>query len=450
MHLELPAIECDLSNDLDREFVEWYSTDKSRTKQIVLLGYCTLVHGAGAYYAANCDSKQTIDGLQVQLRCLEREKNRLRESIDDAVADGVRVATAVHERAKARWDAERERMDADNARLVSALESRLNASAADARAAVELKFAHAAEADGLRHAAEIAMLRADLTHQCDRYRALYEEVKTRLDGYTDGMYKRQIDELQTSLENQRKMVDMLSKTNSGKGTLGENMLADYFRSHFTDWSVVDKSGCKHCGDLWVHRADGRILIVESKYKEIVTRADVEKFSSDADYVVSTQGSEVLGGLFVSLRSRNIPGKGDMCIEFRNFRPFMYVGLRDEHELDGPFVKQCASLIAAIGDFHMNTERRDADVTKTLEKIHPLIRNVETLRRSLDNIKAAHKSVVDNVSTMQDNIASIFTVIHEVLVSNGINTCSTPTKKAAPKTRRTRGPAKEKPVAEGVT
>ena len=50
MKLNLSPIAIDLDNDWEKQFAEWYSNNRGLTKDIVMLGHATFVHGAGRYY----------------------------------------------------------------------------------------------------------------------------------------------------------------------------------------------------------------------------------------------------------------------------------------------------------------------------------------------------------------------------------------------------------------
>jgi hypothetical protein len=114
----------------------------------------------------------------------------------------------------------------------------------------------------------------------------------------------------------RSEVERLRGTNHVKGTLGEAAVAAALRSDasFEAWAFADTSARGSESDFHLTSPAGETLVVEVKNKATVSAADVSKSLRDAAELTDRLGPAMLGYLFVSVRSRAIPGKGALHLE----------------------------------------------------------------------------------------------------------------------------------------
>jgi len=114
----------------------------------------------------------------------------------------------------------------------------------------------------------------------------------------------------------RSEVERLRGTNHVKGSLGEAAVAAALRSDasFEAWAFADTSARGSESDFHLTSPAGDTLVVEVKNKATVSAADVSKSLRDAAELTDRLGPAMLGYLFVSVRSRAIPGKGALHLE----------------------------------------------------------------------------------------------------------------------------------------
>ena len=159
-------------------------------------------------------------------------------------------------------------------------------------------------------------------------------------------------------------------TNHVKGRQGELAIKDILRDHFTEWAIEYTGSSAHECDLHMTSADAKTkIMVESKNKDSITRGDVEKFYRDIheSYAcVDGHKKPATAGVFVSIHSRNIPGKGHMCLEQVNILKSsnkawaMFLGFSDEEEMRlllRPYMMMFVSTVLACP---LNTLSADAD------------------------------------------------------------------------------------------
>ena len=167
-----------------------------------------------------------------------------------------------------------------------------------------------------------------------------------------------VQQLKDMLKERDMQIQMLKNTNASKGVIGETLIIDTLREVFEACDVVHTGKTAHACDvrLTIHPS-GDSFLFESKYKGYVDKKDVTKFESD----IVTAPDSVQGGMFVSILSRNIPGKGSLYIDVvreprtGSCRPICYVAYQNEAEfrlLFGHhcrmFVQVCAQLRSSDG------------------------------------------------------------------------------------------------------
>lgn len=459
MKVNLSPIAIDVNCEYEKNFAEWYSNNRGMTKDVVMLGYAAFVHGAGRHYQ-EVYARAQGGAWQEKVSAMEREKRELVESVEEGMrkrlASGEaeirrlteevgelsrRVAVVREhgmrelEEERARMKERTERVEAEYRERLAATQEALKALKAEQRECTDSEVArqmreaaHAREVLCKDHERALVELRARLEREfkegaareaaeVGKWRAMYEETRRaleeRLDGVVRAGYEGRLAELVRALDERERELAVLKKSNAGKGAMGEAAISKYLREWFTGCEVADVGKVKHSCDIHVRWPDGRFVAVESKYKETITKADVEKFISDVEYLRGTCGGAFRGALFVSVKTRNIPGKGDLFLDFRGGKPLMYVGLSGEEGLDKAdgFLKQCVSLLVMMSDYVGGLEKQENDVQEMMRKIAPLLNNIARVRKSMLVVKESNKKILDSVTDMEKEVGEMFERIH---------------------------------------
>lgn len=439
---------------IERKMMNWSGKNRAMIKDTLMLGYSCFAHGARTFYeetyAKGQDTtyQQRVEELKQRVEAAEREKDAMRAGMDAIVKDRLALELAACEAEKRALNARLDAMtkDIEGERVAGEAKVRRveEEAKADRQRAIDLEVgrreaeirkgleATCVELTKALHEKELGALKLEnklreevanelggLKGECAKFQQMYEDAKRlleeRVGGVVERSYEGQMADLRRAVEEREMALALLRKSNAGKGVIGEGALSAYLRRHFNEWEVVDKGKVKHSCDLWMRRPDGKYIAIESKYKETVTRADGDKFTGDVDYMACTEGETFLAALFVSIRTRNIPGKGELHIEFRKGRPVMYVGLDGEDELhNSDFLKQCVVLLCKIAEYQMSLEKQENDAQRVLERMKPLLGNVTAMRKGMEHVKAANKKILDSVSDMEKEVNEVFAVIHEMV------------------------------------
>jgi len=444
MKLNLSPITCDLDNEFEKGFADWYSTNRALTKELVLLGYSSFAFGAARYYQEHYAKTQSAHWKEAtqKLGALEREKQELVASIERGVQERVTAALAFKERDIERLTqhidsltqelditrhqqadvhrAQRQQLEASFQEQMALAQRELQLQVRqqldDSRAEIE-RLKHEAALCELQATAQQADKLAALAADATRYKQLYEDardsVNARMDALIKSTYEPQLAQLQQQLA-------ILRKSNAGKGVLGEATIATYLRHHFPAHELRDTGKIKHSCDIHLKSpSTSAFVAVESKYKETITRQDVDKFLTDVEYMTTTQGASFRAAAFISVRTRNIPGKGELHLEFHKNKPLIYIGLPSEDAIapDDPFVSRCIRILLLLGD-HMassaDTSSSSSSLPDVLAKIHPLLKNIASTRKHLATVKDANKRIVDSVSDMEKELTEMFETLHDLV------------------------------------
>lgn len=138
---------------------------------------------------------------------------------------------------------------------------------------------------------------------------------TRLQEVVNRLQSDEVNRLQVSLREREQEITLLRHSNATKGTQGEQLVGCMLREAFPDYEIVDTSSRPHAADIEIidpHRGNARVII-ECKSKRCVDRKDLNRFMSDIR-TQQTEAGSVIGAVFVSTQSSNIPGKGPVSVE----------------------------------------------------------------------------------------------------------------------------------------
>lgn len=115
-------------------------------------------------------------------------------------------------------------------------------------------------------------------------------------------------------------------TNHQKGRVGEATVLKTLAEQCPDWEVRDASRNPAESDIHLVNARGELIVFECKYKRIITLQDTDKSCRDIHHLGLIHGAKLIGYMFVSLRSLNIPHRG--FYEQVDGVPTLWVGMDD--------------------------------------------------------------------------------------------------------------------------
>eukprot|EP00798_Chlamydomonas_sp_ICE-L_P014367 gene14367-20368_t len=207
-------------------------------------------------------------------------------------------------------------------------------------------------------------------------------------------------DLKQRLEETNAALDISRRSNHGKRSVGEHCVASFLRDAFPESEVSDTSRNAHACDLWMtpDTASGAFYAFECKNKgTITTKGDVMKFYADVTRLVEKHGSKFMGGVFVSCRTINIPGKGGLRLEVHAGRPVIFAGCDN-----GEF-----SWLTDTQDEHRSL-RLCREMERIQDSIAPMLERVNRGRCFVDRIRLTHiVAAIDASIQAEDELRHLF-------------------------------------------
>jgi hypothetical protein len=272
--------------------------------------------------------------------------------------------------------------------------------------------------DGTRHKqVEIDMLRQQLEHYmktCEdattKIHMLEQENKEVLTSKYDHLERLRnddyINQLKHTITKQQTEMAILKNSNAYKGFEGEKCIKDILSRLFTDCEVRDTSKKGGQSDIHLVTKDGYVIVIESKNKSVITNQDVEKSYSDINVITKQFGNKLIGYVFVSHRTPNIPKKGNMYFERHDNLPIVWYGLEDTASLN--FLERGLFIIIRLLMCEKCCSNEENDNTND---------NLETM---FVTVKNALTMIGENIATcakLQENINGLSMTINTMAHNN---------------------------------
>jgi hypothetical protein len=232
------------------------------------------------------------------------------------------------------------------------------------------------------------------------------DMRAHITQLTSSTYNAEILRLREELSAAKSDNDRLMGCNHVKGVVGEARVMMALQRALPEWAFVDTSAKGAESDFHMVGAQGEVLAVEVKNKGIVTAGDVEKSLRDVRELHERIGSRLVGYLFVSLRSRNIPRKGALAMETAHGVPVLWFGMDGEGGVtataarDEADMGRAAKLLIDVGrvclgrgggEEGQDAQKQNQDSAKTallLQQMSALLQRLDSARRVVYNMQDA--------------------------------------------------------------
>lgn len=448
MKLQLDTIDIDPNNQHEHAFITWYDDNKHMTKQLVFLGYHIIKDGVcsflrqeetNAVQEIECVKKRHADELTQERTKHSKILRETESAFEDTIKQMKDAMDIQHIRSllEQEYTTKNELIALQKEKE---LESRFNTIIDNLKHEIAKYKSLNEELQnyGTEHETKLQLAvmktQKDIEDRCNsqllhismessKYKALYEEVKDKFESHIQNIVvnekDKQIHELTQALQQQEKEVNMLKKTNFAKGNKGEHMILDLLRKTYPQHHYTDTSKEKHCGDIHMVSVEGDIVMFESKYKETITKQDVDKFYNDVCHLHDTNRN-VTCSIFVSIITKNIPHIGEFKIDFCKGVPVMFIGFNNEKEFNQWF-KNYVDMGIELASYHKHAQSGDEHIKDIIKKIAPLIEQVKYLKSSIDKLRNTYLSQVNNaVVDLEQNVKKLLDNIHNIL-SSDLNT-----------------------------
>jgi hypothetical protein len=225
-----------------------------------------------------------------------------------------------------------------------------------------------------QHLSTLQTCNPDIEYWRNKYDNLNKE-------YTNYIKDKQIKNLEDEL-------NIFKNTNQYKGAIGEKTIKDILNKSFIGYEIKDTSGLTNMSDIHLIDKDNNIIAIECKNKSIITLQDVEKSLLDIKILKEQFGDKFIGYMFISIRSNNIPKKGDLFYEVIESRPVIWYAANTVIDTD---ITNIIKLLIS----HKNIESSNIDINNTISKMNSYLKKLSENKKAIENIKTGILNVQKN-------------------------------------------------------
>lgn len=458
------TILADVNNDFEKDFINWVSVNENEHKRIkdaVLTGYFITEYGINDYYKkyfetdfkniceaeltqqinkVKEDKLLTVSKLNGLLESTSTDYERKLESMSLMNNDLQKKLLNLTEQLKIDKETIKDETvgfyEEKSKREIELLQLENEAKIKELKFSLERALV---ELDDVKNKNNVS-IEKDLKYINDKFEievrslkeqnnALEEQMEyfkalaTDKDVMLKDAFKNETKERMHTLENiiQQKDAELMTlKTcNFVKGFTGENIILSFLRETYPRHEIHHTGKVAHEGDIqMIDTKDDSLIVIESKYKQAIDKNDVEKFCRDVSTVCQKDGSvKCVGGIFVSLLTRNIPGKGDAHFEMIGNVPVMYVGFSNTDEFSVYF-KKYIEMFNTLCKFYKAQGTTLSDVSEFIDEMNfyfnMLIKNKTRIEDFKSNCLTKLTKFVGDIET--DN-KMLLTRIEDILKKN---------------------------------
>lgn len=360
------TLSFDIDKTVDKEFLEWYSKDDNKylVKDSLLLGSFVVRNGLHKIFI-NEQKEGVVSRYEAEINSLNEIISHTIQSCEERVASV------------------KEQKDALYGEQIDMLKERLNA----------LKEGNVEQIQNQRD-----LVAREYMGKIEVMKQQIMELKGELDGYRETDYEKI--RLQESLKQKESEIAILKSNNIVKGNIGEELVRNIISKWFCDVEVLDMSGSGSMSDIHLVDSGERRLVVECKNKASIALTDVEKSMRDIESLKETYGDKFVGYIFCSIRSYNIPRKGEFCFELIGEVPVVWFGVDFEHERELA-EKELVNVVKIMMSLAKNMGTRDGiDRENFIEKMMSVMNGIGEHKKTIgliNNNLTCMKSHVDKLS-----------------------------------------------------
>jgi hypothetical protein len=123
-----------------------------------------------------------------------------------------------------------------------------------------------------------------------------------------------------NLINEIKQDTIIEKSNNIKGITGENIIFDFFKVNFSNYTLEDTSQIPHSGDLkiFIPEITENVLIEVKNYKNTIDQKQIDKLYYDLNY------TGINYAIFISLKSNIVNKKNNIEWELKDNKVIIFI------------------------------------------------------------------------------------------------------------------------------
>lgn len=246
------------------------------------------------------------------------------------------------------------------------------------------------------------------------------DMKGELDAYRETDYEKV--RLRETLKQKDNEIALLRCNNIVKGNIGEELVRNIISKWFCEIEVLDMSGSGSMSDIHLVDSGDRRIVVECKNKANVALTDVEKSMRDIESLKETYGDKFVGYIFCSIKSYNIPRKGEFYFEIIGDVPVVWFGVDFENERELAekelvnVVKIMMSLVKNMGT------RDDMERDNFIEKMRGVMNGIGEHKKTVGLINNNLNSMKSHVDKLSLSTTEMYEDLRMMLGDDKGHTC----------------------------
>jgi hypothetical protein len=455
MKLVIDPIEIDVTQTYEVDIASWYDKNRDLTKKILFLGSHIIREGIASYssqenatIAAEVEAikkRHAEDMAQAKAkhaRVISDTTNMYEETIQQLKksVNIEQLLDSINQRHSFELEQERVKYTSllDEAR--STYENNLalikqSVNKDDIKSMMEKEYEAKLTMSNLQTQQKYAKELADLkdkwqsenmskTVELEKFRLLYHDVQSKheqlMKTIVEDGQMRDMDDLKRQLNERDKELNILKKATFAKGNKGEYVIKHRLQQLYPCNEFVDVSKDKHCGDIhMIPSQTNDIIMIESKYKETISKQDVDKFYADIEHISKTNG-RIVCAVFVSILTKNIPNIGSFKIDFHNGVPAVFVGFSSEDEFDS-WIHCHMNMALELAAYQKKGAASTECIQDIMKRISPLVEQIRCIKTSVEKIRNIHMNTMNvAIIDLENSIKKLYHSIQDIISNDSAN------------------------------
>ena len=242
----------------------------------------------------------------------------------------------------------------------------------------------------------------DIDFYANKFLSIPEHYLQKYDDKLNNYRQDEITSLKSQISTLNTKLAVMQSTNFYKGEEGENHIRTILNTHFISYEIKDTSSQSKTADIHLIAPNNKYIAIESKNKLTITATDIKKSLEDIKNL--KQNDDFIGYLFVSMKSNNIPKKGNLYYEIIEDIPVIWYATNNI-----TFIEHDIPILVKILFMHKNKQNINeltTSLTESFNRIQNLKKIVDDSLRSLTSLKTNITEIKTSINYIYDDIFKI--------------------------------------------
>ena len=322
------TLEFDFNSNIEQELYVFCKKNVQKVKDILILGYYMSKKGHESF--TDYKNKKESEVIQEYVEKFNEEKNDMEKMYTEMVETKINELEIVKnneiENLKSQLVNLEKRYENDTKNKIYEIESKKDMEIENVKNKLEILEKNSEKNLEKRTNEKLESFKHGYEVQLSMLNERIEELKNENRKFLKKIENNNV--LEQSNELLMKELEILKSGNSVKGAYGENLLLECLQDNFEEYIVYNCGKVASSTDINMIDKEDDLIAIESKFKECIKIDDITKFKRDVHYLFGEKNC--IGGIFVSIKNKNIPGRGPVTLELHAIFSVIS-GFKDEEE-----------------------------------------------------------------------------------------------------------------------